>query len=130
MSPLEEVVIEIRERVEELEASAVLGSVTLNITTFTPEPYSVKKPIPVCVQRGAGGFMASFADANINASGETQQEAYANLRELILDIFDSLTALPESKLGSGPRRQLAVLREFVDVSADHERARREDSEKA
>jgi hypothetical protein len=51
--------------------------VTFNITGFTPEPYSVKKAIPICMQRGAGGFVASFAGANINASGETQQEAYA-----------------------------------------------------
>ena len=74
--------------------------------------------------------MASFADANINTSGETQQEAYANLRELILDVLDSLTALPESKLGPGPRRQLAVLREFVDVPANQERASPADSAKA
>lgn len=103
---------------------------TFNITGFTPEPYSVKKAIPVCVQGGAGGFVASFVDANINAAGETQQEAFANLRELLLDIFDSLTALPESKLGPGPRRQLAVLWEFVDVPIHHGRARREDSGKS
>jgi hypothetical protein len=102
--------------------------VTFNITGFTPEPYSVKKAIPICVQRGIGGFVASFADANIKVSGETQQEAYANLRELILDVFESLTALPESKLGFGPRRQLAVLRKFVDAPIDHERARRKDLE--
>jgi predicted RNase H-like HicB family nuclease len=130
VTQLEEAVLEIRERIEELEAVAVLGSVTLNITTFAPEPYSVKKAIPVCVQRGTGGFVASFADANINTSGETQQEAYANLRELLLDVFDSLTALPESKLGPGPRRQLAVLREFVDVPTHHKRARRADPAKA
>jgi hypothetical protein len=110
---------EIERRIDALEASSVLGCVTLTISTFAPESYVVMKPIPIFVQSRMGGFEASFADANINASGDTQQEAYANVRELILDTLDSLTSLSESKLGPEPIRQLAVLREFIDVSADH-----------
>jgi predicted RNase H-like HicB family nuclease len=101
-----------------------LGWVTLYIETFAPEPYRVKKAIPVCVQHRTDGFVASFADANIHASGDTQQEAFGHLKELILDIFDSLSALPVSKLGPEPRRQLAVLKDFLDAAQDHARARR------
>lgn len=110
---------EIEQRVDALEALAVLGCATFTINTFAPEPYLIKKPIPVCVRGRVGGFEASFADANINASGDTEQEAYANVRELILDTFDSLTSFPKSKLGPEPIRQLAVLREFIDVAADY-----------
>lgn len=102
----------------------VLGWVTLYIETFAPEPYRVKKAIPVCVQHRMDGFVASFADANILASGDTQQEAYGNLKELLLDVFDNLSALPVSKLGPEPRRQLAVLKDFLDAAQDHARARR------
>ena len=88
------------------------GWVTFYIETFAPEPYRVKKTIPACVQHRTDGFVASFADANIHASGDTQQEAYSNLKELILDVFDNLSALSVSKLGPEPRRQLAVFKKF------------------
>jgi hypothetical protein len=102
---------------------AILGTATLQIDTFAPEPYRVKRAIPVSVQRRTDGCLASFVEANVNSSGDTQQEAFANVKELILDVFDSLNSLPPSKLGPGPARQLAVLREFIDVPQDHEGAR-------
>jgi hypothetical protein len=79
-----------------------------------PEPYRLLKPIPIVVQHDSEGFRASFMDAGINSSGDTQQEAYSNVKELILDVFDSLRALPASKLGPKPARQLDVLREFLN----------------
>jgi predicted RNase H-like HicB family nuclease len=123
---LEEGFRNLEERLEALESSRVLGSTTLQIQTFAPEPYGVKRPIPVVVQRLQEGFTASFVDANVNSSGDSQQEAYANVKELILDVFDSLRSLPASRLGPGPTRQLAVLREFIDAPEDHQGAREED----
>ena len=57
--------------------------------------------------------IASFFDANIHASGDTEEEAFRNLKSLILDTFDSLSAEPAHRLGPEPTRQLAVLRQFV-----------------
>jgi hypothetical protein len=120
---LEQQVAKLTSRIEAFEAKRNPGQVVLFVETFCPEPYRIKKPIPITVFRLDDGFGASFADANINSSGDSQQEAYANCKELILDVFDRLSTLPEAKLGPGPARQIAVLREFMD-GPDHKRARR------
>ncbi|MGH9786980.1 MAG: hypothetical protein ACRD88_22650 [Terriglobia bacterium] len=83
------------------------------ITTFAPEPYELRQPLLILVQREKEGFTASFFDANIHASGDTEEEAFRNLKSLILDVFDSLRAEPLEKLGPEPKRQLSVLEEFL-----------------
>jgi hypothetical protein len=118
----------LEENIEQLGAIPTCS--TLYLSTFAPEPYTVKRPIPIAVQENSYGFFASFADANINSSGDTQQEAFANVRELILDVFDRLNSLPAKKLGPGPARQIAVLREFIDAATDHKRTRPEDHQEA
>ena len=105
-----------KDRLAAIEDAAILGTFTLHVETFAPEPYKMKRPIPLSLQRRADGYIASFVEANVNSSGDTQQEALANVKELILDAFDSLSSLPPSTLGPGPTRQLAVLREFIDVA--------------
>ena len=110
--------------------SKSLGPITLQVETFAPEPYKAKRPIPISLKRRADGYVASVVEVNVNSSGGTQQEAVANIKELILDVFDSLSSLPPSKLGPGPARPRAVLREFIDGAADHERAREQDREEA
>lgn len=130
LAVLEDTVKDLRDRLAAIEDTAILGTLTLHIETFAPEPYDVKRAIPVSLQRRSDGFLASFVEANVNSSGDTQQEAFANVKELILDVFDSLSSLPPSKLGPGPARQLAVLRDFIDAAQDHEGAREQDREEA
>lgn len=89
---------------------------TVYISTFAPEPYEITKPIAVHLQTEGSNVIATFFDANLSTAGETEEEAYANLRSLILDVFDSLEAEPVSKLGSEPTRQLAVLRNFLRLA--------------
>lgn len=86
---------------------------TLQISTFAPEPYEVLRPIPVFVRSEGNEFVASFIEANVNASGETQQEALESLKALVLDVFDSLKFHPAGKLGPEPARRLAILRDFI-----------------
>jgi predicted RNase H-like HicB family nuclease len=83
------------------------------ITSFAPEPYEASRPIPAVIQPCEQGFVAGFFDANIHAAGDTEEEAVRNLKSLILDVFDSLSAEPAATLGPEPKRQLAVLREFI-----------------
>lgn len=124
---LKDEVSELTARIERLEASAPAVAVTFFVETFVPEPYTVKRPIPVVVQPRGDGYVASFVAANVNSSGDTQYEAYANVRELLLDVFDNLRSLPASKLGPGPSRQILVLRDYIDGPHDHKRARKKDS---
>lgn len=87
------------------------------ITSFAPEPYEVIRHIPAVVQVCEGGFTAGFFDANIHASGDTEEEALCNLKSLILDVFESLQTESAANLGPEPARQLAVLREFIAARA-------------
>jgi predicted RNase H-like HicB family nuclease len=96
--------------------TAILGTVTLRIHTFAPELYRVKRALPVAVERRRDGYVATFVEANVSSSGATLREAFENVKVLILDVFDSLSAMSPSRLGPGPARQLAILREFFELS--------------
>lgn len=79
------------------------------VTTFAPEPFEVICPFSVVIQPSGDDFVATFFDANINASGETQEEAFAALKDVLLTTYQLLRRMPEAQLGPGPRRQKAAL---------------------
>lgn len=88
-------------------------SAVVPITTFAPEPFEARRPLSAVIQPIGDEHLATFFDANINASGETQEEAFANLKDILLATFQMLERMPESRLGPGPRRQRAVLNECI-----------------
>jgi hypothetical protein len=110
LDQLEQEVSQQKRRLEALESRAV--PCPMEIRSFAPEPYCVKKAIPVVVRQHAGEFIASFLDANLNASGETENEAFAAVKVLMLDMLDNLSR--QKKLGPKLASRLAVLREFID----------------
>lgn len=114
---LEEQVAELSDRLQQVEEA--LGKASGNVAviqTFAPEPYTLLRPISVTiVNSGSEGLIASFPDANISTEGDNEQEAFENLKSLILDTFDSLDREAFENLGPEPRRQLAVLRSFISV---------------
>ena len=85
------------------------------ITTFAPEPYEVKKPIPVSIYSSEDEYNASFFDANIHTSGDNEQEAFENLKSLILDMYDGLISRRVEDLGPGPMQQRSVLQQFIST---------------
>ena len=88
------------------------------IHTFAPEPVSLRKPIPILVRPHEGEYLASFLDANVNTSGETEAEAFSSIKTLILDVWEKLHKLETtSNLGPKLAERLAVLREFLDGPA-------------
>ena len=84
----------------------------LQISSLQPEPYKLLQAIPVVIQPQEQEWIASFYDANLYASGETEQEAFDNLRSLILDVYESLAA-EKDELGPEPARQIAILKSFI-----------------
>jgi hypothetical protein len=98
--------------VHELHRHRPSFSVAL-ITTFSPEPYDIKKPLPISIYESDDEYTASFFDANIHTTGDNEQEAFDNVKSLILDMFDGLVSRMADELGPGPRRQLAVLDQFI-----------------
>lgn len=89
------------------------GSFVVPITTLAPEPFDLLKEIKVVVHPSGDEFVASFFDANVNATGCNETEALDTLKEILVSRFDYLESLPPEKLGPGPAKQLAVLRCFI-----------------
>ena len=83
----------------------------VRVQTFAPEHYDLLKPLSVLVQADEDEFLACFLDANLTAFGDNEFEAVEHLKAMILDTFDKFSS--GRKLGPGPTKQLAVLREFV-----------------
>lgn len=94
-----------RQRHEAVETMSAI----VPIMDLSPEPYELNGVIPAVVQPTDDGLVATLFDANINTSGETQQEAVSNLRALLMELYEDLRAEEPEKLGPGPRRQLSVL---------------------
>src|SRR6266404_9606395 len=101
---LERNVAGLKEQLEDLHKLPVI----VPISTLAPEPYELIREIKVVVQPDDDSFVATFFDANINASGNTQVDAVANLKDMLIAVFVSLEKEP--KLAKGTARQLAVLR--------------------
>lgn len=89
------------------------ASIIVPITTFAPEPFELTRDICVVVQSVEHGFTATFFDANINSSGDTQEEAVTHLKSLIVENFEDLASDPPERLGPEPTRQLKVLSTFL-----------------
>jgi predicted RNase H-like HicB family nuclease len=102
------------QRVEVLEEQIRRRSVIVPIQDLAPARVEVIQPILAIIQEEDGAFVASFVDANINASGESQLDAVEMLKDVIASSFQ-LFLKKEGVLGDEPRRQLAVLRHFVRI---------------
>src|SRR5712691_10753840 len=93
---------EIRELKEYISESR---PIIVPISVLDPEPYELTREISVVVQPHDDSYVATFFDANINASGETQQTAVANLKDMMVGIYERLQKEPKAKLGKWPTRQ-------------------------
>lgn len=78
--------------------------------------YVLVRPINANIQRLAkNNFVASFAEANINASGQSFHEAASNLQSIIVDMFELLSR--QAHLGPEPKSQLRLLRSIIRKTA-------------
>jgi predicted RNase H-like HicB family nuclease len=103
-------IVSLKERVAALEIQKTL---TVPVESLAPEPYEVIHPFHVVLRPAGEEYVATFFDANISATGETEVEAVENLKDVIVAGFDMLTRHKESELGPGPLRQINVLRSFI-----------------
>jgi hypothetical protein len=77
----------------------------------------VKRRIPIFYERTSDAeFLARFAEANIAISGVSKRDALQALTEEIAAAFEDWVA-DESKLGPGPKVQLAILRKYLGKAA-------------
>jgi hypothetical protein len=85
----------------------------ISIATFAPEPYELLKPISVVMESQGDGFVASFVEANINTSGETEHEAINTIKDMILMAYERLSAKDDHQLGPGPLKQMQILTSLI-----------------
>jgi hypothetical protein len=87
------------------------------LTDLDPFEYEVAKPIYVSIEPDGVEYLATFTDACIAASGETQADAIENLKDMIVLLYEDLSEEPEGRLGPSPQHQLAVLKRFLTPRA-------------
>lgn len=95
------------------ELSERQQSILVPIETLTPEPYEVLKPFTAVLTYEDEGFVASVFDASIFASGDTEEDALANLKATIIDTYERLNELRDDKLGPVPLRQKQILSKVI-----------------
>jgi predicted RNase H-like HicB family nuclease len=84
--------------------------VTLWISTLAPEPVELKRDICIVVQAKGEGYVATYFDAGISMSGDTQEEAVLNLKAVLVHVLEELEAESPEALAPQLAKQLAVLR--------------------
>ncbi|MEI6231913.1 MAG: hypothetical protein WCT04_02590 [Planctomycetota bacterium] len=102
-------ILTICEESEHAETEVLPELKVMAIASLAPEPYIVVKPFHISVEPNYDEFVARFDEANIGATGGTIEEAISNLKESILDEFDMLEFIPDTKLGAGMRQTKNVL---------------------
>lgn len=85
------------------------SSVWVPIQSFAPEPYEVLKPFTVVVRPDGEEFEASFFDANLHGSGDTEEEAVSDLKFVMIESFERLSELGDDKLGPAMLKQKRIL---------------------
>lgn len=101
----------LEEEVKTLKQQVAEASKTILVPmeSFEPAPYELTRKVTVLLLPDDGSWIATLVDANINASGETIAEAVANLKDMMIDLFELLRKESKSKLGKQPTCQLAFL---------------------
>lgn len=83
------------------------------ITAIDASDLRLLSPIPACIRKAEDGyFTATFFDAGLIGSGQTEIEAFNMLRDMIASTF-RLYLASDGKLGRRAERQLAILRQFI-----------------
>lgn len=99
--------------IDEIVQQADCRSWTVYITTLGVDAYQLARDIPVTVRFTGDDYVARFTDANVGASGDSEQEAIDNFKEVLVAKFELLDGLMEDKIGPGPSRDLRALRQLI-----------------
>jgi hypothetical protein len=85
------------------------------IASFAPEPVCLLKSIPVTIRQTGDDFIATFFDARLSSSGDNREDAFDNLKDIIVSTFQIFSSMSSDTMGPLPKRQMAVLSEFMKL---------------
>ena len=97
----------------EIQRLHKLRAYVVPLATLTPEPFRMIQQIPVTIEGDGEDFTATFVEANVSASGETEADAIANFKDSLLSSYDVLEAMPAEQLGPLPSRQWEILHSVI-----------------
>ena len=106
----------LRERVKKLERrtrKTATAPVAVPISTFAPRPFEPRRPINAVLAPRPGGHTASFLDASLATSGDTEAEALDNLKDLLLMAFEDFESADDATLGPAMLKQKSVLFDVI-----------------
>lgn len=83
------------------------------LSTLSPAPYQITQQIPVTIEGDGEEFTATFTEANVSASGETEADAIANFKDSLLSCYQLLEKKTPEQLGPLPTRQWTVIKGVV-----------------
>lgn len=104
---------ELSELREEIQQLCRMRTFVVPIATLAPEPFEITGQIPVTVEGDGEEFIATFSEANVSASGETEADAIANFKEALVSSFELLEQKSPQELGPLPTRQWGILKSVV-----------------
>jgi hypothetical protein len=78
-----------------------------------PEPLDLVSPISVVIEESDGSFIATFLEASLAASGDTEAEAIEGLKDRIITTFERLKSKHDNQLGPVPLRQKQILTSLI-----------------
>lgn len=103
---------QIAELKQEISRLQSLRAYVVPLTTLSSR-FQLTRPVPVTIEGDGETFTATFVEANLSASGETESDAVANFKDSLLSTYQVLEAMPPDKLGPLPARQWEVLQNAV-----------------
>lgn len=95
------------------EASPAAATFAVPVSTFAPRPFEPRRPINAVIAPCPGGYTASFLDADLATSGDSEAEALDNLKDLLLLVFEDFEKADDATLGPAMLKQKSVLRDVI-----------------
>jgi outer membrane murein-binding lipoprotein Lpp len=118
LNQFSEAVVRLEAKIDQLlkkldEAAPRDQSIRVPVETLEPEPYELLRPFTAVITKSGEEFEASLFDASIFASGDTEEDALADLKDTLIDTYERLNELADNQLGPGPLRQKKILNKLI-----------------
>jgi len=104
---------EMDELKDEIRQLCKIRTFVVPLSTLSPAPYQITQQIPVTIEGDGEEFTATFTEANVSATGETEADAIANFKDSLLSCYQLLEKKTPEQLGPLPTRQWTVIKGVV-----------------
>jgi hypothetical protein len=104
---------EMEELKEEIRQLCRTRTFVVPLTTLAPAPFQIMQQIPVTIEGDGEEFTATFSEASVSGSGDTEAEAIDNFKDALLSNYDLYENMPASKLGKSIAQQWCIIKNVI-----------------